>query len=240
VLKGTRKYWFIAIICGIIASLLFYQYLQELKNRYTPNDLVQIVKARSVIAADTLIGNDRIEVTKIPSKYVHSETIKDPKDVVGKIAVTDIAAGEPILKSKVVTPGDKNTRFSYGINNWIRAVSVAVDNVSGVSGYIEAGDKVDVIATVDIPVKDTQGRENLTPFCIFSAQNIEVLAVGSKGLVNNKNTQEVKTVTLAMPVDQVQSVVLASEKGRIRLILRSPVDKSENELPPFTLKDYLQ
>lgn len=236
--KGTRKYWFIAVVCGIAAVLLSYQYLQDIKSRYRPDDLVQVVKARQAISKDSLITKKQVELDSLPAKFVHPDSINDLKLVVGKTAITDIAAGEEILKQRLVSVNEKSDRLAYSIPVSKRAVSIPIDSISGVSGYIKAGDRVDIIVTADIAMGDTAGNTNA--FSVLSLQDIEVLAVGENPeLLNKKSAEGAKSITLAVSIKEAQPLILGSERGNLRLLLRPPVDKSKTSLVPFQLKDLL-
>lgn len=239
-LKGSRKYWFVAIVCGLLTAFFFYQYLQEIKARYRPDDLIPVVKASEPISRDTVINEEQVLVENLPAKYVHPDAIREIEAVTGKIAVSNISVGEEILKSKLLSHKDKGDRLAYAVPTSKRAVSIPINDISAVSGFIKVGDRVDIIATLDIPLPDSRGNEKPTVFSILSLQDIEVLSVGENlDIVNKKNPGEARTLTLAVSVQEAQALVLASEKGNLRLLLRSPVDDSRVELPPLELKNLL-
>jgi len=241
VLRGSKKYWVIAVLCGLMASLLFYRYLQDIKTRYLPDDLIKVVRATTPIERDTLITDNQVEVLQLPAKYVHPDSLQDKESVVGKIAVSDIAAGEEILKQKLLSPSDKTRRLAYSVPENKRAVSIPIDSISGVSGFIEPGDRVDIVGTVDIPVQDYQGNEKPASFSILVLQDIEVLAVGINPDANGRESSSGdKTLTLAVSTEEAQPLVLASERGRLRLLLRSPIDDSKADLEPYQLEDFLK
>ncbi len=239
-LKGTRKYWFIAVVCGIAAALLSYQYLQDIKSRYRPDDLVQVVKAREAIAKDSLISKNQVELDSLPAKFVHPNSLNNLNLAVGKTAITDIAAGEEILKQRLVSADEKSHRLAYTIPASKRAVSIPIDSISGVSGYIKAGDRVDIVTTVDIPISDLAAGGSASAFSVVTLQDIEVLAVGQNPeLLTKKSAEGDKSITLAVSLQEAQPLILGSERGNIRLLLRPPVDKSKTGIAPFQLKDFL-
>jgi len=239
-LKGSRKYWVIAIICGLIASFLSYRYLQELKTRYSPNDLVPVVVAKTTINKDSQINVEQLKVENLPGKFVHPDALHNMKDVTGRIATNSIIAGEEILGQKLLSSADKANRLSYSIPSLKRAVSIPINEISGVSGFIKVGDRVDIMATIDIPSVSLQGAEKPTSYSILTLQDIEVLAVGENPeILDKKNPAGGKTLTLAVSLQEAPPLVLASERGNLRLLLRSPVDQSKTNLAPFQLKNFL-
>jgi len=140
----------------------------------------------------------------------------------------------------LVSANDKSQRLAYSIPASKRAVSIPVDSISGVSGYIKAGDRVDIVATLDIPVSDSAAGGNASVFTVVALQDIEVLAVGENPeLVAKKSAEAAKSITLAVSVQEAQPLILGSERGNLRLLLRPPVDKSKTGLAPFQLKDFL-
>lgn len=240
-LKGSKKYWVIALLCGLVTAYLSYQYLQQIENQYRPDNMIEVVKARIDINKDTIITAKELETQEIPAQYVHPDALMEKEKVIGKIAVNDLSAGEVIINEKLVSSKDKSSRLSYSIPNYQRAVSIAIDNVTGVSGFITPGDRVDIVATLDIPLLDPRGNEKTKTFNIMAMQDIQVLEVGDKyRIANDRNSSESKTLTLAVPTQDVQALVLAAERGRLRVLLRSPVDSSRTNSTPYELEDFLK
>lgn len=235
-LKGSRKYWLIAVICGLVASALVYHFLESVKASYRPGNLVPVVVARNDIARDTIITREVLRLDECPGQYVHPNAIRDIKQVIGKVAVQPVMAGEQILQTRLLDSAKAN-HLAYSIPVSKRAVSIAVDHVSGVGGQIKAGDRVDIIAVLDISAPLPQGGEINQSFSIVTLQDIEVLAVSDNNDGNGKGNQ---TLTLAVSVEEAPPLVLAAERGKLRMLLRSPVDQSRTDLPPYELKDFLQ
>lgn len=238
-MKGSRKYWFVAVICGLVTAMLGYRYLMDLKANYSPNNLVQVVVATENIKKDSLISRSQVKLAAVPSPYVNAIAPHKLEAVVGKTAIADISPGEQVLISRLVSSTDKNQRLSYAVPPQKRAVSIAIDDISGVAGYIKAGDRVDIVATIDVPL-DEQGNGNARTFSILTLQNIEVLAVGENlELADKKKSAGSKSLTLAVKVEDSLPLVLASERGSLRLLLRSPVDKSTVTVPPYQTRNLL-
>lgn len=239
--RGTRKYWIIAFIFGLLAAGGFYCYIQQIKAHYSPKDLVQVVQASRDIAKDTVIDVNAIQVETLPAQYVHPDAVRDKSSVVGKVATSNISSGEQILRQKLLSSGDMQKRLAYNIPANKRAVSVAIDNVSGVSGHIQVGDRVDVAATMDVPLGDAVDK-NIETCTVLTLQNIEVLAVGENSLgdAGKKAQVESKTITLAVSVDEAQRLIMASERGTIRFLLRPATEKGTAIVAPFHPRDFLR
>jgi pilus assembly protein CpaB len=231
-LKGSRKYWILAVICGILASGLCYLYIEDVKRQYRPDDLMTVIKARTDLQRDSVVTEEMLETVELPGKYVHPDAVQNRKDIVGQIVGSDISAGEIILKQKLVDKNSATDRMAYKVPDSKRAVAIGINSISGVAGYIRAGDYVDVFATLDIDTGVGSGQEET--FTVLTLQDIEVLAVGSSS-DQSEGSEGGKTITLAVDPQQASALILASERGAVRLALRSPVDHNLTTVPPLQL-----
>jgi len=222
---------------GLVAAALVYRYTEEVKKRYEPKNLVDVVVAAANIPKNSVIIREQVRMESIPAQYAHPSALHDLKKVVGEVATADITAGEQILSNRLISRGSKQTKLAYAVPRGKRAVSVPVNAVSGVAGLIKPGDRVDVIATVEVPL----GQEQVT-MTTLALQDVEVLAVDqsmdeTKPPSNKEETVQTKTVTLAVSPDEARRLVLASERGTIRLALRAPADSERVSLPPLRIID---
>lgn len=231
-LKGSRKYWTLAIICGVLAAGLFYLYIQDVKQQYRPDDLITVIKARTDVKRDSIVTEEMLQAIELPGKYAHPDAVQKRQDIVGKIAGSDISAGEIILKQKLVEQDNSTDRMAYRVPQSKRAVAIGIDSISGVAGYIKEGDRVDVFATLD--VADSSGSREEETYTVLTLQNIEVLAVGSS-FGQSGGDEGGKTLTLAVSPEEASSLILASERGAVRMALRSPVDHTLTTVPPLQL-----
>jgi pilus assembly protein CpaB len=139
------------------------------------------------------------------------ELLKDGR----RALLAPIARDEPILKTKVTGPGQRAS-LSALLEEGMRAVTVRVDDVRGVAGFVLPGDRVDVvlIRTVERP---SGPAENVSDILL---QHVKVLAVDQ--LVNERQETPTiaKAVTLEVQTNQAQKVLLATNIGKLSLILR--------------------
>jgi len=233
--KEARKFWIMAALFGIIAALVAYKFIEEVRAKYEPDDLRTVVKAVTDIPRDSVIAPEQVVVEKVPAKFSHPKAARSKSEVVGKLATGNIAAGQEILADKVLTDQAKARRLAYSIREGMRAITIPVDVIKGVAGFVKPGDRVDIIATVDAPVNGT----------IFFLQNIEVLAVDQR-TSDMQTTPEgttapgpaampASTLTLLVTPEQAQGLSLVAEKCSIRLVLRSPADDKPVVLPPYQM-----
>jgi len=128
-----------------------------------------------------------------------------------------VVNGEPLLASKLSSIGGG---LSVRIPESMRASSIDVNIVSGVSGFVLPGDRVDVLCTIENAPGQPQGVAIVKTIL----QNIEVVAAGVKTQTSKNEPIQVQTVTLIIDPKQAEELTLGMHEGRIQLILRNPVD----------------
>lgn len=228
---------FILVLCiifGLLTSYLIYDYLTKAERSMSNIQYGQVIVTAVNVPAKTMLTNEMLTVKKVPLEYIHPQTIQKKEEAVGTITVTPLVQGEYVLHGRIAQRNDAKNGLAYIVPAGKRAVTVAVDQVSGVAGLLKPGDHVDVAATVNIP----DGQREI-PFSLVVLQDIQILAV-DRNLEDKEIPPENKTVTLAVTVEQSRPLILASQKGNIRLLLRSPADSSTVYTVPFRAEDFKQ
>ena len=231
-----KKVRLAALISALITAVLLYIFLSSLGHSGESNRLA-VVTASADIPSDTLITEDMLTMTKLPADAVLGDSATDKKLVSGKVAKTDIFAGEQILKGKLVSAGDtKNGELAYTIEPGMRAISIAVDSTTGLAGMLKPNYKVDIISDFDRENKDGSNISYTT----MVAEDITVLSVDSVLSKEGKEQPEdgnasYSTITLQVTPQQAMELSLSEYKGHLRAILRSPLDDKKTDLPYVTL-----
>lgn len=211
----------IAVTFGLLTTLLVYNYLQGAVNKQTTQESVSVILAKADIPPKTEITADMVQEIKMPPEYLQPGAVQDIKTVVGVVTRERILAGEQITERRLVFEG-KAVGFTGIIPRDKRAVTIAVTEVTGVAGFIKAGDHVDIIVTFDAGAVG----DNVSQVIL---QNIQVLAANHEaenGVVTAsakdapKDAIKTTTVTVAVTPDEAAKMTLADEKGKIRLALR--------------------
>lgn len=210
---------FLALLSGAGASVLAYNYL---KNQ--PSEIAIALEPVVVATQDLTFGEtlkpENMAVVMYPGASVPKGSYTMLDSLEGQVTKVFLKQNEPILDSKLSSKGGG---LSLLIDNDMRASSIQVDKVSGVSGFILPGDKVDVILTVD-----KYGRKG-DAFAKTILQRVDVLAAGEKTEQKGDKVITVQAVTLLVTPEGAQTLALASEEGKLHLALRNP---SDNELVP--------
>lgn len=225
-MKGKRGILLLAALLSLISVGLVYVYIQNIKT--TSEESIErgnVVVAASDIPAQSKVTEDMLEIVAVPVETIHSQAAVTKEQLVGLTTTEKVTAGEQFLTNKVAGD-DVATSLSYQIPENMRAVSIPVSEVSGVSGYVEIGDKVDLLISYD-----TNG--GYTTFT--QLQDLEVVEVGPLGFDENGasvNNQGVTTsIVLLVKPAQAEIISYAILSGSIQLSLRNPVD---NTLTPFS------
>lgn len=220
--KGTL-FMIISGLVGLIAMYGVHRYVSS-KTKVTVKPMSQLVVAASDIAPGTLLTKSLVKVVNWPRDLIPPKAIANLNGIEDRILDTPVNKGEPILLTKLAPQGTA-AGLAGLLSQGKRAVSVRVDDVSGVSGFVHPGDHVDILAEVALP----DSRDHLSKTIL---QNIVVLSAGqSWEKVRDEKPTIVNTVTLVLTNGQAEVLNLASNQGRIRLALRN-----RNDLVPVDTK----
>jgi len=215
----------LALTAGGVLAFATYNYMQSAATSAP----AAAVPTRPVVvaAADLSIGTElAVEDLKIlqwPADAVPADVFGKAEDVVGRGLVMPVIQNELILPLKLADEG-AGAGLPPAIPPGLRAVSVRVNEVIGVAGYVVPGTRVDVVATVS----PTQQQTDVTSKVILT--DVQVLAAGTKIENNDANKpMPVTVVTLLVNPDEAERLTLASTEGKIQLALRNPLDRTKPE-----------
>lgn len=225
----------LALFFGLSAAFLTYFYLHKVTLQAQNRVYTQVVMATKDIPINTTITSDMVELKPFPTEMRNDQDLIDLNDAVGKVNVVAISKGEILLQSRIIKPGESTDRLSYTIPQGMRAMSIPVDEQTGVANMIRRDDRVDVVAEV-------ANADGTNERSVFILQNIEVLAVGTSigqsSVLNPDSGTPPKTVTLAVDPQSSLKLKMVLLKGNISLILRSPADKETPNTVPFTANQF--
>ena len=219
-LPPGSKYFLLAGVVGLAAVFLVHRFITSTMSiPIIPSS--QLVVAEVDIAPGEAMANRVLRVATWPRDIIPPRAVTSVKELEGRVAQTPIAKGEPILLSKLAPEG---TAAGLGglLDPNSLAVTVKTDEVSGVAGFINAGDRIDVM--VEMPGAGGSNEH----FSKIILQNLKVLSKGQAwDQAADKKPQVVPTVTLEVSPEQAEMLNLASFQGRIRLALRNQMNKTQ-------------
>lgn len=208
----------LAVALGFLAALAGYAGLKATAAQVAQNtskSFVPVVVAATDLTFGTKLDKAQLRVAKYPKESVPAGAFSDIDSVAGQTCKIFLAGKEPITATKLSSRGGG---LSMLVRPGYRATSLEVNQVSGVSGFVLPGDRVDVLATVDGRGANT---EAVTKTIL---QNAEVLASGQKTAQQDNKPITVQAVTILVDPVGAEKLALALHEGRLHLVLRNPED----------------
>jgi len=213
----------LAVAVAGIASLALYNYLKGQEDIVKGAVATQsIVVAAEEIPVGSSIIPQQVKMLNWPKAALPAgQTFSSTEQVTGRTAIDRYTAGEPIVEAKLIPKDGQSGILTYKIPEGHRAMTVAVDQVAGVAGFISPGNKVDVVLTTTTP------GTNQVPVSKIVLQNVPVLATGQ--IISQEKKDEkpvvVPTVTMDVTPEDAEKLAIASTQGRLQLVLRRVGDK---------------
>jgi len=216
-LSRRQAFGIAAVIALIVAVLLFV----VLNKRVNPPKPVEAQTASAVVAkthipAYTELTAGMVEVKELPKSQVPSGALSDPVEAVGQLAQFELQAGQTLTRRDVMPAGARQG-LTFVIGDGMRAVTVALDPISGVGGFAQPTDRVDVVATFDY------GETTISKTIL---QDIEVLAVNEQTIRPPVQTSETTDKTAetkkeeAPSTEKVKSATLAVTPREAQILIK--------------------
>jgi len=183
-----------------------------------------VVGAATEIPYGTKVEGRHLRVMEVTKGSAPENAFQKREEVEGMVATVAISRGEILLKNRFANHETGSTLAALVQNN-MRAVTVRVDDVVGVAGFLLPGNRVDVVAT-----RMDRGNNRATAETIL--RNLRVLAVDQTASTEQNDPVIVRAVTLELTPKQSEQLVKAREEGSIQLTLRNPLDDQEIAAAP--------
>jgi pilus assembly protein CpaB len=222
----NKRFFFVlagALLFGLLAAVSVSRYLSSAQ-AYTKN-LNRVAVAKVAIPLGSKILPEQVTMVQFPKESTPDGTFESPEKLAGRVAIVNIAPREPITESRLAPEGTAGG-LSAVIPEGYRAMTVKVDDVVGISGFIMPGTLVDVVVVIDPGDKSTQD-----PISKIVLQNIKVLANGQNidKPENQRDANSVKAVTLQVTPEQAEKLALASSEGKLQLVMRNSTDQGDEK-----------
>ena len=213
-----------ALIFGVLAAVSVSRYLSSAQ-AYSKN-LGPVAVAKVAIPVGTKIIAEQVSVVQFPRESMPDGHFEAADKLVGRVAVVNIPPREPITEAKIAPEGTAGG-LSAVIPEGYRAMTVKVDDVVGISGFIQPGTLVDVVVVID-PAEHA-GMQN--PISKIVLQNIKVLANGQNidKPDDQREANSVKAVTLQVTPEQAEKLALAATEGKLQLVMRNSIDQGDEQ-----------
>lgn len=212
----------IGIGLAVIAIMLIHTRMQQdqklIQQLVNKGEILEVVVAKADIAKESTVTQDMITLKKIRSNSYQPGDLTTVDSAINKFAVVDILKGQHVNSNMLrVSAGTKF--LAQRIPKGMRAITVPVDKISSIEGLTKPNDYVDIIGTFVI-----SARQNLV---VTLFQGVKILATG-KNLSPYRVDSSADTVTLALKPEDIKLLTYVLESGhKIRLVLRAPLDSSQ-------------
>ena len=210
----------VAVVVGLLLSTYVYR---AFKNASAVKPIIaqHIVVAAIPLQLGTRVDANNLRLIPWPSDEPVSGMFTRIEDCANRALITPVAENEPILESKLASV-QSGAGLPATIPEGMRALSVAVNEVVGVAGFVIPGTMVDVLVTGNVAGASRGSTENITRTIL---ENVKVLAAGQKIEQDREGKpQTVPVITLLVTPDDAARLTMASTEGKIQLALRNTVD----------------
>ena len=213
-----------ALIFGLLAAVSVTRYLSSAQ-AYT-RSLNRVAVAKVAIPLGTKLIPEQVMLVQFPAESTPDGAFDSIEKLAGRVAVTNIAPREPITEARLAPAGTAGG-LSAVIPEGYRAMTVKVDDVVGISGFIMPGTLVDVVVVID--PAEIAGMQD--PISKIVLQNIKVLANGQNidKPASEREANSVKAVTLLVTPEQAEKLALAASEGKLQLVMRNSIDQGDEQ-----------
>ena len=210
----------LALLSGLAAAWLALNYLRQPESPIRTSAAVatEVVVAARDLPLGTVLTPEDVKLAEWPGGTLPEGYSSSVEEVLGRGVITNVVLNEPLLSRKMAVK-EAGGGLPIVIPEGMRGVSVRVDDVISIAGFVLPGTRVDVMVTLD------EGAQQNNPVTKLILQNIPVLTSGQvvEHDVNGEPVQ-VTVITLMVDPEQAEQLVLAATRGRIQLALRNTLD----------------
>jgi pilus assembly protein CpaB len=213
----------VAVLVGLAASMFVYRQMQQVVVA-EPIAMDNIVVAAMPLPLGTRLQPAHLKTVSWPKRDPIPGMFAKPEDVLDRALITDVVENEPILDAKLARE-ESGGGLSATIPEGMRAVSVGVNDVVAVAGFVIPGSMVDVLVS-------GQAEGSDQPLTRAILENMKVLAAGQR-IEQDKDGKPIKVpiITLLVTPEQANILTMAAGEGRLQLSLRNTIDTAKASPP---------
>lgn len=211
--KNTIIFILMSVVFGVGAVFIAKNWLNDNKQNLT-EEQVNIVVTTIQIPTGTILEAKHVKLSVFPKSMAPEKALHNLEDVIGKVAKNQFYIGDIVRQERLAEQGDGSYLASL-IGKNKRAVTIRVNDVVGVAGFLLPGNRVDILNT-------HQQDGNPTTEVILS--NINILAVDQRAASGENKPQLVRAITVEVDLSQAEILMNARRNGYLQLALRNPID----------------
>lgn len=209
----------VAVVIAFVLSTFVYRVFKQASTVQPAAVTGRILVAAAPLPLGTRLDANNVKLIAWPGGQPVNGMLTRVEDANNRALITAVAENEPILEAKLASQGSGGG-LPATIPEGMRALSVAVNEVVGVAGFVTPGTMVDVLVTGNIP--GASGGGNVTRTIL---ENVRVLAAGQKiEQDRDGKPQTVPVITLLVNPDDAAKLTMAANQGKLQLALRNTID----------------
>jgi pilus assembly protein CpaB len=224
-----------AVVLGLLAVFFANTYLNRSQQQAYAGATTKVAVAMAPLAYGTDITADKVKFVEYPNSSIPPGAFTSAAQLLPagqkRVALMPIAVNELILPNKISGAG-QGASIAALLPDGMRAASVRINDVSGVAGFIQPNDSVDVLIT-----RAVQGSETATQVTDVLLQNVRVIAIDQQSKNADGTPKVAKTATLEVNPIDAQKLALAQQVGDLGLVLRKPGEQDNPVVETVSMND---
>lgn len=220
----------VALLLGLITSFFVFSWLQDEKNRLLAAPIplsknVPVLVSNADLSWGTKLTPEMMQLQEFPPGAIPEGHFTSLEAIKDRVILVDLKRNELLLESKLAPLGTTSGGVAAVTDINKRAMSVKVDDVIGVAGFIKPADRVDVMVTIE----QEGGKQEKNMMSKMILENVKVLATGMQMERKGKDEEPkpVQVITVEVDVEEAEKLALASTQGKLRLALRNPLNSEK-------------
>lgn len=220
----------VSLVWALVVSAMFYRLASGAAGRHSREQRKPMVVACKALPVGGMVTRDSVQLRDVPESFFPAGACSRLEDVVDRPVISPIQPDEPVVAARLADKGS-GMGLAPLIPSGMRALSVRVNDVVGVSGFILPGMRVDVLVT-----GHPEGRNETVTRTVL--QNIGVLSAGQTTQADGKSQSiQAAVVTLMVNPQEAEALTLAYNEGKIQLVLRNSADDKTTPTNGSRLRD---
>jgi len=225
----------VAIVLGLFAVYIANVYITGSKKQADLGGTTKVAVASVPMAYGTELTPDKVRFVDYPNASIPPGSFTNAGQLMPvnqkRFALLPMGINEPILATKISAPG-AGASIAALLPDGMRAATVRIDDVSGVAGFIQPNDSVDVLITRSI-----QGAQTATQVTDVLLQNARVIAIDQEAKNSDGTPKVARTATLQVAPLDAQKLALGQQSGSLSLVLRKPGEQNNPVVETVSMND---
>ncbi|WP_076411313.1 Flp pilus assembly protein CpaB [Shewanella sp. UCD-KL12] len=216
----TLLFVLLSLIFGVAAVFLAQSWLKSNTEANSPQASTGVITMATVAPLGAILERKNLKLTPMPNSVIPETAIKSFEEAEGMVVKQNLYVGE-ILRSERLTKKGEGSTLASLISPQMRAVTIRVNDVIGVAGFLLPGNRVDVL---NLFKRDGRLQTDVV------LANVKILAIDQRASNDENKPKLVRAVTLELNLEQAETIMIAKGRGKLQLALRNPNDSAKVEL----------